>query len=108
MHSRNLFITIMPYLNLQYKQLEVTLVNIEGDAILCVSNPVLLRLLVSSNRLVACSLVFTEMLIGPKPIELDLLDDPDILHLIYKSIYGLRPGWFWIMRISEYKISFIQ
>jgi hypothetical protein len=90
MHSGNLFIIIIPYLNLQYKQLEVTLVNIEGDAILCVGNPVLLRLLVLLNRLVTCSLVFAEMLIGLKPIELDLLDDLDILYLIYKSIYRLR------------------
>ena len=30
------------------------------------------------------------MLIGLKPIELDLLDDPNTMHLIYKSIYGVR------------------
>ena len=75
---------------MQYKQLKVTSVNIEGDAILYVSNPILLRLLVSSNKLATSSSVFTEMLIGLKPIELDLLDDPDIIYLIYKSIYGLR------------------
>ena len=80
----------MPYLSLQYKQLEVTLVNVEGDIILYISNSILLRLLVSSNRLAASSLVFAEMLTGLKPIELNLLDDPNTMYLIYKSIYRLR------------------
>lgn len=82
--------TIMPCSNLKYEQPEVTSVDVEGDATLCVGNPVSLRLLVSSNRLAASSSVFAEMLAGPKPMELDLSDDPDTMHLICKSVHGLR------------------
>ena len=62
----------------------------EGDVILYISNPVLLKLLVLLNRLAASFLVFIKILISPKLIELDILDDLDIMYLIYKFIYRLR------------------